>query len=135
MLTTCAYLPLLESLFNFCLTHVRDMLMSGVSSITRKRRKLWFLEKILRLSHVVLFILITINLSSLLNGSISVSLLRLINCFHVRPKCLSLFYRSTNTVLNIVRKPSEEVMMRILYSVCVPILTFACDVKVFSSKK
>ena len=86
MLTTCAYLPLLESLFNFCLTHVRDMLMSGVSSITRKRRKLWFLEKILRLSHVVLFILITINLSSLLNGSISVSLLRLINRFHVRPK-------------------------------------------------
>jgi len=48
-------------------------------------------------------------------------------------KCL--FYRSTNTVLNIIRKPSEEVKMRILYSVCVPTLTYACDVKVFSSKE
>ena len=26
-------------------------------------------------------------------------------------------------------------MMKILYSVCIPILTYACDVKVFSSKE
>ena len=50
-------------------------------------------------------------------------------------KCLASFYRSTNTILNVIKRPSEEVMMKLLYSVCVPILTYACDVKVFSSKE
>ena len=48
---------------------------------------------------------------------------------------LSSFYRSTNTVLNVIRKPSEHVMLNFLYSMCIPIMTYACEVKVFSSKE
>ena len=48
---------------------------------------------------------------------------------------MSSFYHSVNTILNVVEKPSETVMMKLLYSVCVPILSYACEVKVFSSKE
>ena len=50
-------------------------------------------------------------------------------------KCLASFYRSINTILNVIKKPSEVVMMKLLYSVCIPILTYAWDIKVFSSKE
>jgi len=50
-------------------------------------------------------------------------------------KCTCSYYRSVNTILNIVRRPSEIVMMKLLYSISIPILTYACDVKVFSSKE
>ena len=43
-------------------------------------------------------------------------------------KCLSTFYHTSNTILNVVRKPSNEVMMKLLYSIAVPNLTYACDV-------
>ena len=57
-------------------------------------------------------------------------------CFSCSPKkCVSSYYRSINTILNVVRKPSVTVMMKLLYSISVPILTYACDVKVFSSKE
>ena len=43
---------------------------------------------------------------------------------------LTTFYRSVNSVLNIqVGRPNDEIMMRILYSVCVPTLLYACEVK------
>ena len=43
---------------------------------------------------------------------------------------LTSFYRSVNSVLNIhVGRPSDDIMMRILYSVCVPTLLYACEVK------
>ena len=36
---------------------------------------------------------------------------------------------STNTILNVLNKPSENVLMMLLYSNCVPILTYGCEVK------
>ena len=47
----------------------------------------------------------------------------------------SAFYRSTNTVLNVLHGPSEDVQMKLLYSVCVPIITYACEVLNFSHKE
>ena len=40
------------------------------------------------------------------------------------------FYRSCNSVLSVVRKPNELVQMTLLYSMCVPILSYAAEVKV-----
>ena len=45
------------------------------------------------------------------------------------------FYRATNSILNVLKKPSEEVSMQLLYTNCVPILTYACAVKEFSAKE
>ena len=42
---------------------------------------------------------------------------------------LSSFYRSVNSVLNVQGKPSDDIMMRILYTVCVPTLLYACEAK------
>ena len=43
---------------------------------------------------------------------------------------LTSFYRSVNSVLNTqAGRPSDDIMMRILYSVCVPTLLYACEVK------
>ena len=39
------------------------------------------------------------------------------------------FFRATNSVLNTIRKPSNDVLMTILYSICVPTLLYACEVK------
>ena len=46
-------------------------------------------------------------------------------------KCLAAFYRTSNTILNVIRKPSNKVMMKLLYSIAVPNLTYASDVIVF----
>ena len=46
-------------------------------------------------------------------------------------KDLRSFYRSANSVLSAIRKPNEMVQMHLLYSMCVPILTYAADVKEF----
>ena len=43
-------------------------------------------------------------------------------------KSLSSFFCSTNTILNVLRGPSEQVQMRLLYSNCVPILTYGSEV-------
>ena len=40
------------------------------------------------------------------------------------------FYRSSNSVLSVVRKPNKLVQMKLLYSMCVPILSYAAEVKV-----
>ena len=39
------------------------------------------------------------------------------------------FFRATNSVLNTIRKTSNDVLMTILYSMCVPTLLYACEVK------
>ena len=44
------------------------------------------------------------------------------------------FYRASNSVLNVLTKPSEIVLMRLLYSNCVPIITYGCNVKDLSNK-
>lgn len=43
------------------------------------------------------------------------------------------FYRAANSILTALNKPSEEVLMQLLYTNCVPILTYACESKVFSA--
>ena len=44
-------------------------------------------------------------------------------------KPLMSFYCSANTILNVLNKPSKRVLMKLLYSNCVSILTYACEVK------
>ena len=53
-------------------------------------------------------------------------------CSAERPR--SAFFRSANSILRVAGKPSETVLMRLLYSVCVPNVTYACDVTDFKSK-
>ena len=48
---------------------------------------------------------------------------------------LSKFYRASNSILRATTKPSEEVMLQLLYSCCIPILTYASAVKDFSSRQ
>ena len=43
------------------------------------------------------------------------------------------FYRASNSILNTLNKPSEEIQMQLLYTNCVPILSYASAVKVFKS--
>ena len=50
-------------------------------------------------------------------------------------KALSTFYCSANTILNISNKPSEQIMMHLLYSNCVPGLTYACEIRRHSSEE
>lgn len=50
-------------------------------------------------------------------------------------KPLSAFYCCANTILNVLHKPSEEVLMHLLYSNCVPKLTYACEVQRHSSEE
>ena len=45
------------------------------------------------------------------------------------------FYRATNSILSVLNKPSEVVLMKLLYCNCVPILTYAAAVKEFSSRE
>ena len=45
---------------------------------------------------------------------------------------MSSFYRSINSILSILRKPSELILMNLLYSNCLPCLTYASDVVEFS---
>ena len=37
--------------------------------------------------------------------------------------------------MNVLNKPKEDVLLKLLYSNCVPILTYACDVKKFNSRE
>ena len=53
-------------------------------------------------------------------------------CSVIKPR--SAFYRSSNSILNILNTPSEQVQMKLLYTMCVPHLTNACDVVDFHSK-
>ena len=48
-------------------------------------------------------------------------------------KVLSSFRCSANSILTAVKKPTEPVLMRLLYSFSVPILTYASEVKSFSA--
>ena len=45
------------------------------------------------------------------------------------------FYCSANSILNVTKKPSEEVMMRLLHTNCVPTLTYTSAVKKFISSE
>ena len=45
------------------------------------------------------------------------------------------FYRSANSVLNVLKKPDEIVQMQLLYTNCVPTLTYASAEKSFQHEK
>ena len=47
----------------------------------------------------------------------------------------SAFYRSSNSILSALAGPSEMVQMKLLYSVCVPTITNACEVVTYSHKE
>ncbi len=49
-------------------------------------------------------------------------------------KDLANFYCSSNAILNALNKPDDCVLMYLLYANCVPILTYACGIKKFSSR-
>ena len=48
---------------------------------------------------------------------------RMFSCSAKRPRCA--FYRSSNSILNVIRCPRVEVQMKLLYSICIPNLTYA----------
>ena len=52
--------------------------------------------------------------------------------FSARP-VLSSFYRAVNSIFSVLRKPDEMVLMNLLYSNCVPILTYGAEAVEFSS--
>ena len=43
------------------------------------------------------------------------------------------FYRASNSILNVLKKPEENILMKLLATNCVPILNYACCVKSFSA--
>ena len=45
------------------------------------------------------------------------------------------FHRAANSILNGSVKPHSNILLKLLYSNCVPILTYACAVKDFSSSE
>ena len=45
------------------------------------------------------------------------------------------FYRASNSILTAVEKPSEEILLQLLYTNCIPTLTYACAVKTYSSRQ
>ena len=49
-------------------------------------------------------------------------------------KPLASFYRSANTILNVLHKPSEQILMKLLYTNCVPVLTYGCEVRRHSAR-
>ena len=49
---------------------------------------------------------------------------------HLKP--LIKFRSAANTVLNVNPKPSEQILMRMLYATCIPHLTYAADVIKYS---
>ena len=53
--------------------------------------------------------------------------------FSARPD-ISSFYRAANSVLNVLTDAKENVLMQLLYTNCIPILSYCCAVKAFSSQ-
>ena len=52
--------------------------------------------------------------------------------FSAKP-ALSAYYRSVNSIMSVLRKPDETVLMNLLFSNCVPILTYGCETVEFSA--
>ena len=52
-------------------------------------------------------------------------------CFSCKNDLRS-FRSSANSILSTIKKPNEQILMELLYSNCVPILSYATEVKQFS---
>ena len=50
-------------------------------------------------------------------------------------KPLSSFRCCANTILNVLNGPTPKVMLKLLYSNCVPVMTYACEVRIHSSRE
>ena len=62
--------------------------------------------------------------------------MKVVKALSIHPKKIShRFYRASNSILRAVKKPSEEIQLHLLYSSCIPILTYASAVKQFSSRQ
>ena len=46
-------------------------------------------------------------------------------------KPLSSFRCSANTILNVLNQPSEPVLLKLLYTNCVPVMTYACEIRMY----
>ena len=46
---------------------------------------------------------------------------------------LSSFFRAANSVINVLKDAHEHVLLTLLYTNCIPILTYACSVKEYSA--
>ena len=55
------------------------------------------------------------------------------SCSSKKSRCA--FYRSSNSILSVLSGPSEVVQMKLLYNICVPIVTNACEVTSYSGKE
>ena len=47
---------------------------------------------------------------------------------------LASFYRASNSVINVLVDAHEEILLQLLYTNCVPIISYACAVKQYSSR-
>ena len=45
------------------------------------------------------------------------------------------FYRASNSILAAANRPSEKILLQLLYSNCIPTLSYACAVKQFPSRQ
>ena len=45
------------------------------------------------------------------------------------------FYRASYALLSKTEKPSDEILMQLLYSNCVPILTYGCGIKEYPTRQ
>ena len=45
------------------------------------------------------------------------------------------FYRSTNSLLTVLHRPSEQVLMQLLYVNCLPIISYASEIKLYSARE
>ena len=48
---------------------------------------------------------------------------------------LTKFRSAANTVLNVINKPSEDISMKLLYSICVPTMMYACEATHLNSRQ
>ena len=44
------------------------------------------------------------------------------------------FYRSANSVLNVLKKPDEAVQMQLLYTNCIPTISYGCAIKEYTAR-
>ena len=65
----------------------------------------------------------------------SLSSLRSNQILHLMPKLICAHFIVHLTVLNVLEKPDEAVLMQLLFTNCIPTITYGCAVKQYSSRK
>ena len=57
------------------------------------------------------------------------------NCYFSPDEVLKSFHRSSNCIIRAMKRPNEVVLLHLLYSNCVTILTYGCDVREFGQRE